>query len=51
MHRGLSARELAAATGLSAPYISEIEGGKKEGSISAMKKIADALNVDLDDLV
>ncbi|HTE39133.1 MAG TPA: helix-turn-helix transcriptional regulator [Reyranella sp.] len=50
-HRGLSARDLAAATGLSAPYISEIEGGKKEGSISAMKKIAGALNVDLDDLV
>jgi len=51
MHRGLSARDLAAATGLSAPYISEIEGGKKEGSISAMKKIAEALKVDLDDLV
>ncbi len=50
-HRGLSARDLAAATGLSAPYISEIEGGKKEGSISAMKKIADALRVNLDDLV
>jgi ribosome-binding protein aMBF1 (putative translation factor) len=50
-HRGLSARDLAAATGLSAPYISEIEGGKKEGSISAMKKIAEALKVDLDDLV
>ncbi|CCV13347.1 helix-turn-helix transcriptional regulator [Mesorhizobium sp. STM 4661] len=51
MHRGLSARDLAAATELSAPYISEIESGKKEGSISAMKKIATALNVDLDDLV
>jgi ribosome-binding protein aMBF1 (putative translation factor) len=50
-HRGLSARDLAAATRLSAPYISEIEGGKKEGSISAMKKIAEALKVDLDDLV
>jgi DNA-binding XRE family transcriptional regulator len=50
-HRGLSARDLAAATGLSAPYISEIEGGKKEGSISVMKKIAEALKVDLDDLV
>jgi ribosome-binding protein aMBF1 (putative translation factor) len=50
-HRGLSARDLAAATGLSAPYISEIESGKKEGSVSAMKKIADELEVDLDDLV
>ena len=50
-HRGLSARDLAAATGLSAPYISEIEGGKKAGSLSALKKIAESLKVDLDDLV
>jgi predicted transcriptional regulator len=50
-HRGMSARELAAATELSAPYISEIETGKKEGSIAALKKIAEALKVDLDDLV
>ena len=49
-HRGLSARELAAATGLSAPYISEIESGKKEGSLSAIRKIAEALNIQLDDL-
>jgi transcriptional regulator with XRE-family HTH domain len=47
----MSARYLATATGLSAPDISEIESGKKEGSISAMKKIAQALKLDLDDLV
>lgn len=50
-YRGLSARDLATATGLSAPYISEIESGKKDGSVSAMKKIAEALRVDLDDIV
>lgn len=50
-YRGLSARDLATATGLSAPYISEIESGKKDGSVSAMKKIADALGVDIDDIV
>lgn len=50
-HRGMSARELAAAVGVSPPYISEIEGGKKEGSVSVLKKIAEALRVDLDDLV
>lgn len=49
--RGLTARQLAEASGLSAPYISEIESGKKDGSISAMKKIAEALMVDLDDLI
>lgn len=50
-HRGMTGRELAEATDLSAPYVSEIESGRKEGSISAMKKIAEALKVDLDDLV
>ncbi len=50
-HRGMSGRDLAAAAGVSAPFISEIETGKKEGSVSVMKKIAEALKVDLDDLV
>lgn len=47
-HRGMAA--LAKKAGISAPYLSEIESGKKDGSLSAMKKIADALSVDLDDL-
>ena len=50
-HRGLSGRDLAAAAGVSAPFISEIESGKKDGSVSVMKKISDVLKVDLDDLV
>jgi DNA-binding XRE family transcriptional regulator len=50
-HRGLTARELAEKTGLSASYISEIESGRKEGSISAMKKIAEVLGLDLDEVV
>ncbi len=50
-HRGLSARDLAAESGLSAAYVSEIETGKKDGSISAVKRIAEVLKVDLDDLV
>jgi mRNA-degrading endonuclease RelE of RelBE toxin-antitoxin system/DNA-binding XRE family transcriptional regulator len=50
-HRGLSGRDLAAAAGVSAPFISEIESGRKDGSVSVMKKIAEALKVDLDDLV
>lgn len=51
IHRGMTARQLAAASELSAPYISEIESGKKDGGVAAMKRIADALEVDLDDLV
>lgn len=50
-HRGLTARELAEKSGLSASYISEIESGRKEGSISAMKKIAGVLGLDLDEVV
>ncbi|MBZ9939132.1 helix-turn-helix transcriptional regulator [Mesorhizobium sp. BR1-1-16] len=49
--RGMSARALAAAASISAPYVSEIEAGKKDGSITAMKSIAAALRVSLDDLV
>lgn len=50
-YRGLSAKDLAAAADISAPYLSEIESGKKEGSLSVMKKIAEVLRVNLDDLV
>ncbi|WP_207779353.1 helix-turn-helix domain-containing protein [Zavarzinia aquatilis] len=50
-HRGLSARALADRAGLSQAYVSQIETGKREGSISAMKVLAGALNVGLDDLV
>lgn len=50
-HRGLSARDLAEKSGLSAAYISEIETGKKVGSVSAMKRIAEILDVDIDDMV
>lgn len=50
-HRGMTAAELAQAAGLSQAFVSQIETGKREGSISAMKAIADALAVTLDDLV
>lgn len=49
--RGLSARELAEKTGISAAFLSEIENGKKEGGVSTLKKIAQALGVIIDDLV
>ncbi len=49
--RGLSGKELAERAGLSAAYISEMETGKKDGSISAIKRIAEILKVDIDDLI
>jgi len=47
-HRGISAKELAEATGLAAPYISQLETGKREGTIETLKKLAAALRVDID---
>jgi DNA-binding Xre family transcriptional regulator len=49
--RGLSARELAEKTGISAAFLSEIETGKKDGGVATLKKIAQALRVTIDDLV
>jgi DNA-binding XRE family transcriptional regulator len=50
-YRKMSARKLAAEAGISAAYLSEIETGKKDGSLSVMKHIAEILNVSLDDIV
>jgi len=49
--RGLKATELAQASGLTSAYISEIENGKKPGSIDAFRKLARALGVTVDDLL
>lgn len=49
--RGLSSKQLSEAAGISQAYLSQIEGGKREGSIGTMKRIADALRLGLDDLV
>jgi len=50
-HRKLTVRALAEKAGVSPSLISEIETGKKEGSIATLKALARALQVDLDDLV
>ena len=50
-YRGITTKALAAAAGVSALYLSQIEAGKREGSIATMKKLAAALKVTVDDLV
>lgn len=50
-YRGLTMKALAEKAGLSQPYLSDIENGKADGSISAMKALAAALDVGIDDLV
>lgn len=51
MYRGMKAGDLASAAQVAASYLSAIERGKKPGSVGALKRIADALDVALDELV
>ena len=44
-HRGLTQTDLAEQAGISRPYLAEIETGKKDGSIRAMKALAEVLGV------
>jgi DNA-binding Xre family transcriptional regulator len=50
-HREMTLQDLSAATGIAQSYLTEIETGKKPGSLDAMIKVAAALKVSLDDLV
>jgi transcriptional regulator with XRE-family HTH domain len=47
---GMSRRDLVEATGLSYPYISQLETGYRQPSPTAIQKLADALQLSLDDL-
>ncbi len=44
-HRGLTQAQLARKAGISRPYLTEIETGKKDGSIRAIKGLAEVLKV------
>jgi DNA-binding XRE family transcriptional regulator len=46
-HRGLTQTALAKQSGISRPYLTEIETGKKDGSIRAMKALAEVLGVNV----
>ena len=47
---GMSRRDLVEATGLSYPYISQLETGYRQPSPAAIQKLANALQLSLDDL-
>ena len=49
-HRGLSLRQLTERAGIGVGYLSQIENGARKGTVATLKKIATALDVDLDDL-
>lgn len=50
-YRGLSQVALMEASGLSQAVISAIENGKRRGTVDNFKALAEALQVDIDDLV
>ena len=49
--RGLTQAELGSRAGVRGATISDIEASKSAGRFDVMQRIAEALNVDLDDLV
>jgi DNA-binding XRE family transcriptional regulator len=50
-HRGVSVKALAEKTGLAQPYISQVETGRRDGTVATLRKVAKALGVTIDDLV
>jgi len=50
-HRGHSLRQLAERAGFGIGYLSQIENGERKGTAETLKKIATALDVDIDDLI
>ena len=49
--RGMTQASLAKATNIAQGFLSEIESGHKPGMPATLKKIAEALNIKIDDLV
>ena len=47
-HQGVTLQELSERTGLAASYLSEIERGRKPGSVSALARIAGVLSTTID---
>lgn len=50
-HKSMTLQALADAAGLSKPFVSQIEGGKRKGTAATLKKLAAALGVPLGALV
>lgn len=49
-YRGMTQSQLAQAADLKQAYVSQIEAGSRNGSVDALKRIADALRVEINDL-
>lgn len=49
-HRAVSVKALAEAAGLTPAYLSQVETGKRDGTLDTYRKLAKALRVTLDEL-
>jgi DNA-binding XRE family transcriptional regulator len=49
--RALTQQQLAGKAGISKPYLSQLESGKRRGTTDVLKRLALALDVSLEDLV
>ena len=50
-YRGLTQQQVAEAAGISKPYLSQLESGRRKGTTEVLQAVAKVLNVSLDDLV
>ena len=50
-HRGFTQQQLADKAGISKPYLSQLESGKRTGTTDVVSAIAQALQLTLEDLV
>ncbi|MDX1949396.1 MAG: helix-turn-helix transcriptional regulator [Rickettsiales bacterium] len=50
-HRNISQSQLAKKASVSQQYIQQLESGKRKGTTQILKKIAKALNVDIENLI
>ena len=50
-HRHLTQQELADRAGISKPYLSQLEAGKRTGTTDVLARLAEALNLTIDDIV
>ena len=49
-YRGLTQRQLGERAGVNQAYVSQIEAGSRAGTVEVLKRLAEALGVELDDL-
>jgi len=50
-YRGLTQRQLAEAAGISVPYLSQIESGKRKGKIEVLAAITKELGLSLEEVI